>query len=101
MVENGLVVKETKNYQIMAVQDVDVAEYMEDRRGEQGCYWLINKDTGVVEFKTVMLPQALMAIDQYQQVLDDNLPEDEKERVTHSAWSEHDNVVGFFNKDEN
>lgn len=85
----------------MAVQDVDVAEYMEDRRGEQGCYWLINKQTGVVEFKTIMLPQALMAIDQYQQVLDDNFSEEEKNRVTHNAWSEHGNVVDFSNKDGN
>lgn len=71
------IVHETKNYIVYPVHhDDDMAEDIGGREAAEGAYHVKNKETDVVEFKTVVLPQAIMAADQYQEVLDQKSGDD-------------------------
>lgn len=89
-----MVIRETDNYRVETnFDDEAMAHDMGDRTVGEGAYHLVNKTTNVVELKTTMLPQALIALDQYQEVLNQHK---EGKKIDGSESENGGNIVQLF-----
>lgn len=81
-----MIIDENEHYQItMTITDSAFAEAMGDRTEREGTYHLVNKETGVVEMKTMMLPQAIVGMQEYTRLLRENRGNQENEKLENLA----------------
>jgi len=82
--------RENEFYEIHVVRDPDFVSFNSERNTDDGVYHILNKETGVVEAKVISLPQAIIAMEQYQQFLLDNEKSEDG-----SVSANDENIVQF------